>query len=121
LDTSAQEVAHGCSVPAPFRPKDNQAPHNSGATVVQEVEKSFSNQKVVSLIPCRSVLEQDTSFFSSFPSSLFFPSFTLLSKIVMNIHFPLVSQSLEESASLLAAIFIIIIIIIIIILILIFF
>ena len=32
----------------------------SGATVVQEVEKSFSNQKVVSSIPCRSVLEQDT-------------------------------------------------------------
>ena len=49
------------------------------------------------------------TFFSSFPSSLFFPSFTLLSKIVKNIHFPLVSQSLEESASLLAAIFIIII------------
>src|SRR4029434_10266345 len=32
----------------------------SGATVVQEVEKSFSNQKVASSIPCRSVLEQDT-------------------------------------------------------------
>ena len=31
-----------------------------GATVVQEVEKSFSNQKVTSSIPCRSVLEQDT-------------------------------------------------------------
>ena len=31
----------------------------SGATVVQEVEKSFSNQKVASSIPCRSVLEQD--------------------------------------------------------------
>ena len=31
-----------------------------GATVVQEVNKSFSNQKVVSSIPCRSVLEQDT-------------------------------------------------------------
>src|SRR4029434_2421582 len=31
-----------------------------GATVVQEVEKSFSNQKVASSIPCRSVLEQDT-------------------------------------------------------------
>ena len=31
-----------------------------GATVVQEVEKSFSNQKVFSSIPCRSVLEQDT-------------------------------------------------------------
>ena len=29
-------------------------------TVVQEVEKSVSNQKVASLIPCRSVLEQDT-------------------------------------------------------------
>src|SRR4029434_7466751 len=29
-------------------------------TVVQEVEKSFSNQKVASSIPCRSVLEQDT-------------------------------------------------------------
>ena len=28
--------------------------------VVQEVEKSFSNQKVASSIPCRSVLEQDT-------------------------------------------------------------
>ena len=28
-------------------------------TGVQEVEKSFSNQKVVSSIPCRSVLEQD--------------------------------------------------------------
>ena len=33
---------------------------DSGATVVQEVEKSFSNQKVASSIPCRSVLEQDT-------------------------------------------------------------
>ena len=32
----------------------------SGATVVQEVDKSFSNQKVASSIPCRSVLEQDT-------------------------------------------------------------
>ena len=31
-----------------------------GATVVQEVKKSFSNQKVASSIPCRSVLEQDT-------------------------------------------------------------
>ena len=31
-----------------------------GAAVVQEVEKSFSNQKVVSSIPRRSVLEQDT-------------------------------------------------------------
>ena len=31
-----------------------------GATVVQEVEKSFSNQKVATSIPCRSVLEQDT-------------------------------------------------------------
>src|SRR4029434_11156610 len=32
-----------------------------GATVVQEVEKSFSNQKVTSSFPhCRSVLEQDT-------------------------------------------------------------
>ena len=29
-------------------------------TVVQEVKKSFSNQKVASSIPCRSVLEQDT-------------------------------------------------------------
>ena len=29
-------------------------------TVVQEVEKSFSNQKVAISIPCRSVLEQDT-------------------------------------------------------------
>src|SRR4029434_928310 len=34
--------------------------HANGATVVQEVEKSFSNQKVASSIPCRSVLEQDT-------------------------------------------------------------
>src|SRR4029434_3971802 len=34
--------------------------HYRGATVVQEVEKSFSNQKVASSIPCRSVLEQDT-------------------------------------------------------------
>ena len=33
---------------------------SSGATVVQEVEKSFSNQMVASSIPCRSVLEQDT-------------------------------------------------------------
>src|SRR4029434_5644758 len=31
-----------------------------GATVVQEVEKSVSNQKVASSIPCQSVLEQDT-------------------------------------------------------------
>src|SRR4029434_7695489 len=30
------------------------------ATVAQEVEKLVSNQKVASLIPCRSVLEQDT-------------------------------------------------------------
>src|SRR4029434_58610 len=30
------------------------------STVVQEVEKSFSNQKVANSIPCRSVLEQDT-------------------------------------------------------------
>ena len=30
------------------------------STVVQEVKKSFSNQKVASSIPCRSVLEQDT-------------------------------------------------------------
>ena len=29
------------------------------ATVVQEVEKAVSNQKVVSSIPCRSVLEQE--------------------------------------------------------------
>ena len=28
--------------------------------MVQEVEKSFSNQKVVSSLPCRSVVEQDT-------------------------------------------------------------
>ena len=28
--------------------------------MVQEVEKSFSNQKVASSIPCRSVLEQAT-------------------------------------------------------------
>ena len=28
--------------------------------MVQEVEKSFSTQKVASSIPCRSVLEQDT-------------------------------------------------------------
>ena len=28
--------------------------------MVQEVEKSFSNQKVANSIPCRSVLEQDT-------------------------------------------------------------
>ena len=28
--------------------------------MAQEVEKSFSNQKVASSIPCRSVLEQDT-------------------------------------------------------------
>src|SRR4029434_7206243 len=31
-----------------------------GATVVQEVKKSVSNQKVASSIPCRSVLEQGT-------------------------------------------------------------
>src|SRR4029434_2302284 len=31
-----------------------------GATVVQEVKKSFSKQKVASSIPCRSVLEQGT-------------------------------------------------------------
>ena len=34
--------------------------HLLGVAVVQEVEKSFSNQKVASSIPCRSVLEQDT-------------------------------------------------------------
>ena len=28
--------------------------------MVQEVEKSFSKQKVASSVPCRSVLEQDT-------------------------------------------------------------
>ena len=28
--------------------------------MVHEVKKSFSNQKVASSIPCRSVLEQDT-------------------------------------------------------------
>ena len=32
----------------------------AGATVVQEVKKLVSNQKVASSIPCRSVLEQDT-------------------------------------------------------------
>ena len=32
---------------------------NKWAAVVQEVKKSFSNQKVASSIPCRSVLEQD--------------------------------------------------------------
>src|SRR4029434_7852941 len=31
-----------------------------GASVVQEVKKSFSKQKVASSIPCRSVLKQDT-------------------------------------------------------------
>ena len=31
-----------------------------GATVVQEVKKSVSNQKVASSIPCQSVLEQGT-------------------------------------------------------------
>ena len=31
-----------------------------GATVVQEVQKLFSIQKVASSIPCRSILEQDT-------------------------------------------------------------
>src|SRR4029434_9682592 len=34
--------------------------HVHVAIVVQEVEKSSSNQKVASSIPCRSVLEQDT-------------------------------------------------------------
>ena len=35
--------------------------NHMGAAVVQEVKKSFSNQKVASSIPhCRSVLEQDT-------------------------------------------------------------
>ena len=38
------------------------------ATVVQEVEKSFSNQKVASSIPCQSVLEQDTEPQCSVPS-----------------------------------------------------
>ena len=28
--------------------------------MVQEIEKLFSNQKVASSIPCRSILEQDT-------------------------------------------------------------
>src|SRR4029434_7791853 len=36
------------------------APPLNRATVVQEVEKSFSNQRVACSIPCRSVLEQDT-------------------------------------------------------------
>ena len=34
--------------------------HPWSNTVVQEVEKLFSNQKVASSIPCQSVLEQDT-------------------------------------------------------------
>ena len=47
------------SVPHPCEHK--QKPRTTlGATVVQEVEKSFSNQEVASSIPCRSVLEQDT-------------------------------------------------------------
>src|SRR4029434_6147050 len=41
-------------------PEQNISHYSSRATVVQEVEKSFSNQKVASSIPCRSVLEQDT-------------------------------------------------------------
>src|SRR4029434_6428174 len=44
-----------CTSSGPKRTKDK-----VGATVVQGVEKSFSNQKVASSIPCRSVLEQDT-------------------------------------------------------------
>src|SRR4029434_6443434 len=36
------------------------AKNQVGATVVQELEKSFSNQKVASSIPCRSILEQGT-------------------------------------------------------------
>src|SRR4029434_6790407 len=32
----------------------------TSSTSLQEVKKSFSNQKVASSIPCRSVLEQDT-------------------------------------------------------------
>src|SRR4029434_8128409 len=40
--------------------KHTHAHVHTGATVVQEVEKSFNNQKVASSIPCRSVLEQDT-------------------------------------------------------------
>src|SRR4029434_1807690 len=43
------------------------------------VEKLVSNQKVASSIPCRSVIEQDTSFLSSVFFPLFFPSSTLLS------------------------------------------
>ena len=34
--------------------------HCTHTTVAQEVEKSVSNQKVASSIPCRSVLEQGT-------------------------------------------------------------
>src|SRR4029434_8592945 len=44
-----------------FRLKRNMSEVDySRATVVQEVEKSLSNQKVASSIPCRSVLEQGT-------------------------------------------------------------
>src|SRR4029434_744199 len=43
-----------------YKHKRRNGNNGSGATVVQEVEKLFSNQKVVSSIPCRSVLEQDT-------------------------------------------------------------
>src|SRR4029434_10243682 len=44
-----------------FRLKRNMSEVDySRATVVQEVEKSLSNQKCVSAIPCRSGLEQDT-------------------------------------------------------------
>ena len=35
-------------------------PRSAWAIVVQEVEKSFSNLKVASSIPCWSVLQQDT-------------------------------------------------------------
>ena len=55
--TKAIADASGWNLPQP------DLPHGvvvGGAAVVQEVKKSFSNQKVASSIPCRSVLEQDT-------------------------------------------------------------
>src|SRR4029434_3258843 len=44
----------------PTQPVENYYFSYRGATVVQEVKKSFGNQKVASSIPCRIVLEQDT-------------------------------------------------------------
>ena len=59
MDTFLSSFSTKGMVPQQNTTEQNRT-NRTGATVVQEVEKSFSKQKVVSSIPCRSVLEQDT-------------------------------------------------------------